>query len=77
MGWLANASAIGSPDREFQIRADQVDAVGVTFLSTTEPPAVSYWPQTMKDDCRSVKVAQGFLPDAADFQPSGWHQVKR
>jgi hypothetical protein len=77
MGWLANASVVELPEREFQIRADLVEALGVTFLSTSEPPTVSYWPQTMKDDCRSVKVVQGFLPDSVNFQPSDWHSLKR
>ena len=55
-GWVANASVTGSPDREFQIRAADVDSLGVTFLGTSEPMAVSYWPATVADDCRSLSL---------------------
>ena len=74
-GWVANASAAGSPDREFQIRAADLESLGVTFLSTSEPMALSYWPAAMADDCRSTRMAQGYLSPTASFAPSAWHPV--
>jgi hypothetical protein len=76
-GWVANSSASGSAAREFQIRAADVDALGVTFLATTDPMAMSYWPATIADDCRSVPMAQGNLPATASFDPSTWHPIQR
>lgn len=76
-GWLANANRAGGTEREFQVRASDVESLGVTFLSTDEPMHVSYWPSTMDDDCRSVKVPQGFLPDTAQFAPESWHRPAR
>jgi hypothetical protein len=76
-GWVANSSAAGSPEREFQIRADQVDALGVTFLATSDPMAISYWPPTIADDCRSVAIAQGYLPASASFDPAGWYRLQQ
>ena len=76
-GWLANASAVGSPDREFQILAKDIESVGVTFLTTNEPMAVSYWPSTMNDDCRTAKIPQGYLPDTARFDPASWKRFSR
>jgi hypothetical protein len=76
-GWVANASNAGAPGREFTLRlTDRIRFVGVTFLATAEPMAISHWPASMDDDCRAMKVAQGFLPEAAQFRPSGWHRVK-
>ena len=76
-GWVANSSAAGSPDREFQVRADAIDALGVTFLATSEPMSLSYWPATIADDCTSTPIAQGYLPASASFDPSTWHRLNR
>lgn len=76
-GWTANPSRRGAPRRAFRIRlTDDVRFVGVTFLSTEGPSAVAYWPATMDDDCRAVKMAQGYLPDRAHFSPERWHKVQ-
>jgi hypothetical protein len=37
---------------------------------------VSHWPASMDDDCRAVRVAQGYLPETAQFRPATWHRVK-
>ena len=74
-GWLANASAAGSPVREFKILSKDVEWIGMTFLATENPMAVAYWPSTMHDDCRSLKIPQGYLPDTARFDPSSWYQL--
>jgi hypothetical protein len=76
-GWVANASATGLAAREFQIRLADVETLGVSYLSTGEPMAVSYWPASMDDDCRSVRVPQGFLPERATFHPERWQRVDR
>ena len=76
-GWLANASAAGSPEREFKIAASAVEYVGVTFLSIDQPMTVTYWPPTINDDCRTIKMAQGYLPDTARFEPATWFKVKK
>ena len=75
-GWVANASRAGDPKREFRIRlSEAVHFLGVTFFTTNEPMTVSYWPASMDDDCRAVRVAQGFLPEAAEFRPATWHRL--
>jgi hypothetical protein len=74
-GWLANASASGSAVREFQIYVKDVESIGVTFLATEDPMSVAYWPSTMDDDCRSIRIPQGYLPDTARFDPTSWHQL--
>ena len=77
VGWTANASRAGDPRRNFRIRlTERTRYLAVTFLTTDEPMAVSHWPADMNDDCRAVKVAQGFLPQTARFDPDDWHQVK-
>lgn len=75
MGWLANASAAGSPVREFQIRAAGVEALGVTFLSFGDPMTLARWPSAMADDCASVRMAQGDPREAARFEPGAWWRV--
>ena len=75
-GWTANASRAGDPRRNFRIRlTDRTRYLGVTFFTTDEPMAVSYWPGTIDDDCRAVKVAQGFRPETARFDPRRWHPI--
>ena len=74
-GWLANASAAGSPFREFKIWAKDAESIGVTYLATDKPMAVAFWPSTMHDDCRSLKIPQGYLPDTARFDPTSWHRL--
>ena len=77
-GWTANPSRTGDPQRNFRIRVtDRTRYLGVTFLTTSEPMAVSYSPAAMNDDCRAVKISQGYLPETARFDPRNWHQVKQ
>ena len=76
-GWIANADNSGKQPREFVIRASEsVRSLGVTFMTTSEPLAVSYWPEAMDDDCRALKVAQGYLSPTAQFRPEHWHPLK-
>lgn len=75
-GWTANASRAADPRRIFRIRlTERTRYLGVTFFTTDEPMAVSYWPDTIDDDCRAVKVAQGFLPETPRFDPRRWHPI--
>ena len=77
MGWVANASRAGDPVRTFIVqRSERIRFVGVTFLTTADPMAVSHWPASMDDDCRAMKIAQGYLPDSAHFRPAGWHRIQ-
>jgi hypothetical protein len=77
MGWVANASRAGDPKREFRVRVTgAIQFVGVTFFTTDEPTLISHWPASMDDDCRAVRVAQGFLPGTATFRPGSWHRVR-
>lgn len=77
MGWVANASRTGDVKREFRIRvSDAVQFLGVTFFTTSEPMTVSYWPASMDDDCKAVRIAQGYLPESAGFRPATWHRVR-
>ena len=76
MGWVANASRAGDPKREFRIRVTgALQYLGVTYFTTTDPMTVSYWPASMDDDCRAVRVAQGFLPEAVELRPATWHRL--
>jgi hypothetical protein len=75
-GWIANASNAGTVPREFRIRLDPRSRfLGVTFYVTAGQETLSYWPGTINDDCRAVKVAQGFLPTTAQFSPSTWFRI--
>jgi hypothetical protein len=75
-GWTANPSNRGDVSRNFRIRlSDRTRFLGVTFLTTSEPMAVSHWPDAMDDDCRAVKIAQGYLPATARFRPETWHRI--
>ena len=77
MGWVANASRAGDVARAFTVQlSDRIRFVGVTFLSTDQPMTLSYWPPAMDDGCREMKIAQGYLPDTAQFRPAGWHRIK-
>jgi hypothetical protein len=77
MGWVANASRSGDVARTFTVRlAERIRYLGVTYLATGEPMALSHWPASMDDGCREMKVAQGYLPDTAQFRPAGWHRIK-
>jgi hypothetical protein len=77
MGWVANASRAGDPVRTFTVHlSERIRFVGVTFLTTDDPMAVSHWPASMDDDCRAMKIAQGYLPDSAQFRPAGWHRIQ-
>jgi hypothetical protein len=76
-GWLANADNSGTRPREFIIRHSETPRwLGVTFFTTSEPMAVSYWPESMDDDCRAKKVAKGYLDPTAQFHPERWHPLK-
>jgi hypothetical protein len=77
MGWIANASNAGDPRREFSIQlSSALTFLGAAFYATSEPARVSHWPPQMDDDCRAVKVVQGFLPAQASFRPATWHPIK-
>ena len=77
MGWVANASRAGDVARTFTVHlAERIRYLGVTYLATDEPMALSYWPASMDDGCREMKIAQGYLPDTAQFRPAGWHRIK-
>lgn len=52
------------------------EAVYERYLATGEPMALSHWPASLDDGCREMKVAQGYLPDTAQFRPAGWHRLK-
>ena len=76
-GWTANPSHSGSPQRDFRIRlTGRAQFLAVTFLATSEPMAISYWPATLEDDCRAIKIAQGYLPETARFDSSRWHSLQ-
>jgi hypothetical protein len=75
-GWLANASNAGTTPREFTIRmSPRTRFLGVTFYATAGTETVSHWPESLDDDCRAVKVAQGYLPQSAQFRPTAWYRV--
>jgi hypothetical protein len=76
-GWVANANRGGSAPRNFRIRVtDRTQYLGVTFLAVGEPMTVSYWPATLDDDCRQMKIGQGHLPEVAQFKPETWTRVQ-
>lgn len=77
LGWVANPDNAGVSPRVFAIQlSERTQYLGVTFFTTSDPMAVSYWPATMDDGCREVKVAQGYLPETAQFRPTAWHRME-
>lgn len=77
MGWVANASRTGDAVRAFTVHlTERIRFIGVTYLATGEPMAMAHWPAAMGDDCRAMQVAQGFLPETAQFRPASWHRIK-
>lgn len=77
MGWVANASRTGDPVRTFIVHlSERIRFVGITFLTIGDAMAVSHWPASIDDDCRAMKIAQGYLPDSAQFRPAGWHRIQ-
>jgi hypothetical protein len=76
-GWIANASRAGSPRRDFRIRLqNEPQFLAIAFLRFSDPPAMSYWPHTVADDCTLSRVAQGDLPESASFKPGTWERVE-
>ena len=75
---MANADRGGTAPRNFRIRVtDRTQYLGVTFLAVGEPMTVSYWPATLDDDCKQMKIGQGHLPEVAQFKPETWTRVQR
>jgi hypothetical protein len=75
-GWLANSSNSASLVREYRIRKGGGDRrLAVVFLHTDEPMSVARWPDTVSDDCASVRLAQGYALESTRFDPSGWARL--
>ncbi len=75
-GWLANSSRSAAPAREFAVRlTPERVALGVAFLGTDDPPAVSHWPSTIGDDCKAVRLGQGWADEVQRFAPMTWDPI--
>lgn len=76
-GWLANADRESTDPREYEIRLPAgVNRLAIGLLHLDEPMSVSYWPESVGDDCRSVAIGQGFLPATVTFEPETWHRLR-
>ena len=76
-GWLGNASNQSAPIREFVVRLNpDRTRIAIAFLHTDEPMTAAVAPKTLEDDCRSVRLLQGFTPETAHFAPETWLEVK-
>ena len=75
-GWSAETSRAGAEQRRFRVRDAGVRYIGIVHYTFAEPSALSHWPESMDDDCRAVKVVQGYLPDSATFRPDRWHTIR-
>jgi hypothetical protein len=75
-GWLANSSRQASLVREYRITNAGGDRrLAVVFLHTDEPMSVARWPDSVDDDCASVRLAQGYSLEATRFDPSRWARL--
>lgn len=76
-GWLANSDRTGRAAREYEIRLPPgANRLAIGYLTLDDPMSVSYWPETVDDDCRSVAIGQGFLPATVTFEPERWHKLR-
>lgn len=76
-GWLSNPSHEGSSSREFVIaRTPRRMFLGVVFMTIGDDSKISYWPETLRDDCAALRLAQGWANDRQTFNPAGWHLLK-
>ncbi len=74
--WIANASRISAPAREFKIRLnDKRKFLGIVFLSTDAMQA-TYWPASMKDGCRELDLLRGEAPASLELEPARWHPIE-
>ena len=73
-GWIANPRREGGLEREFAIKLTGFDRrrFAVAVLYVDEPMSVAYWPATVADDCKAVRLGQGYLDRKYVFAPKGW-----
>lgn len=77
-GWLANPDHRGTSPREFEIHLrDGWSWLGVAMLDfTVEPNTVSHWPKQIADDCRALRLVQGWTDPALQFAPETWMKLR-
>jgi hypothetical protein len=77
-GWLANPRAESGRDREFEIRLDNNRRrIAVAVLQFEEPMAVAYWPESVADDCKAVRLGQGHTDETQAFAIQSWWKAAR
>lgn len=78
-GWVATTNGMGEPGQvEFKVagkfKQGQEMAIAVAYIS--DPKAMQYWPQSLKDDCLKAELASGFTPAALKFDQGTWAKLR-
>ena len=74
-GWFANTSPTALPQREYQIAINGQSEIPIVlgFLTLTpEEQKMSYWPDTLEDDCADADLASGDTNREYRFDPAQW-----
>lgn len=74
-GWFANTSVTALPHREYQIAINGQTEIPIVlgFLTfTPEEQKMSYWPDTLEDDCADADLASGNTEREYSFNPTKW-----
>jgi hypothetical protein len=75
--WLANNGRMGTPGVvEYQIAMPEGSLrLAVSYIGPPDFDAVAHWPMALSDDCGSVQMLQGPIPERARFNPGSWIMV--
>lgn len=71
-GWISTASRAGAPARELRVRLGPGRRFfGVVFLSV-ETMEASFWPRSLDEGCRDLRLLRGDAPERLRFAPARW-----
>ncbi len=76
-GWAASTGRMGTPeDVEFQIKMPEgYIRLAVSTIGAPDYDQVSKWPVNGTDDCGSIQLLGGPIPETAQFSPEDWMTV--
>jgi hypothetical protein len=72
--WVANNGRMGTAEEvEYKIFIPNGSLrLGVTSIGAPDYEDMAWWPSDMDDDCRSLRMIQGEIPDRAQFSVENW-----
>jgi hypothetical protein len=75
--WLASNGRMGAAEEvEFKIgMPDGTIRLAVTSIGAPDYEDIAWWPPEMADDCRSLSMIQGSLPEQAQFSVDNWRTL--